>query len=224
MAKDERRRSRRHPVEHVRGTLHAAVSVRIVNLSLTGMAVEADAALRIGKRYAVTLQTGEGSQLDLIGTVVWCHLRGRRATKEAEPVALYAAGLRFEDTLTERASALLGFLEKSAVIDLHTRVCGRFTPLDARAVELRAMHEFDVRTISASGMLLESEFSAPVGTRVAVELPLGGEVVHTSGRVAFVGNTVVVEKRRLVQLGVEFMEMDRRSRAALEAFIASLLA
>lgn len=223
MAKDERRRSRRHPVEHVSGTLHASAAVRIVNLSLSGMAVEADAPLRVGKQYSVTLQAGEGLHLDLAGTVVWCHLRGRRAQEGSEPVTLYAAGLRFEETLTERASALLRFLEKSAVIDLHTRVCGRFTMLDARTVELRATHEFDVRTISASGMLLESEFTAPVGTRIALELPLGGETVHADGRVAFVGDTVVVEKRRLVQIGVEFMEMDGRSRVAIDAFIASLL-
>jgi PilZ domain len=223
MARSERRRSRRHPVENVKGTLHASASVRIMNLSLSGMAVEADAPLRVGKTYTVTLQAGEGSTLELAGSVVWCHLRETRTVDDGPARPIYSGGLSFGDTLTEYATRLLRFLEKSAVIDVHTRVCGRFTMLDECAVDLRTSHDFEVRTISASGLLLESEFTAPVGTIVDLEVPLGRETVHGSGRVAFVGETTVMEKRRLVQLGVEFMELESRSRAALKRFIATLL-
>lgn len=223
MPDEEKRRSPRYPVENLSGTFHVSAPVRIVNLSLTGMAVETAAPLRVGRVYSMTLRHGADEALDLQGVVVWCQLRPMGEQGDSDGRAVYVAGIEFDETLTERASSLLRFLEHSAVIDLHTRIAGRFAVLDRTSADLRIEHAFLVRTISRHGVFLESEFSAPVDSVVDLELDLEGELVRTRGRVAFARQASVEDKQRISQLGVEFVHLDGSGQDVLERFIAKLI-
>jgi Tfp pilus assembly protein PilZ len=220
---NEKRRSPRYPVERVTGKLHVLAEARILNMSLTGMAVETTSPMRIGRTYAVTLRHAEDATVRLSGTVVWCHLSGLRETTAGERVPVYHAGVEFGDTLTEKAEELVRFLERSAVVDVEKRISGRFTLDLNEPARLVAEVAFVVRTISAHGLLLETDSPFSLGAIVDMEIDLAGTVARTRGRVAFAREVAGAGGERISQLGVEFLELGQVDQARIESFIAGLL-
>ena len=133
---DERRRSPRYQVQNVRGTMHIAADARIINMSLTGMSVSSNSPMRIGRTYALTLKHGDGLELKLQGTVMWCHLRAISSSAREGAGPLYEAGIRFDDVLNDKALNLVHFLEESAMIAPTQRLAGRFKVTAGQEVNL----------------------------------------------------------------------------------------
>lgn len=219
----ERRRSPRYPVEGVQGTLHISTGAKILNMSLTGMAVETDTQMRVSRSYSLALRHGEEFVVRLSGTVVWCHLRTLRKTESGETKSVYHAGFRFDDTLTDRAIELTHFLEATAVIAVEQRISGRFKLKFAKPVDLDTAYRFTVKTISASGVLIETDVPAAVGTVFDMETDLHGVTLEARGRVANSREVSDAQQGRVSLLGIEFVQMQDRDRRALEEFIASHL-
>jgi c-di-GMP-binding flagellar brake protein YcgR len=219
----ERRRHARHPVNDVKGTLHISTGARIINMSVTGMAVETDTQMRVGRSYSVTLKHGADFVLRLSGTVVWCHLRGIRKTDAGDTRSVYHAGFRFENILTEKAQELTRFLEATAIIALDTRISGRFKLKITEPVDLDTEYAFVVKTISASGLLLETETAPPEGSVFDMEIHLHGAVLETKGRIVHAREVNDPATGRKTQIGVEFVETSETDRRAIEDFIAHQL-
>jgi hypothetical protein len=219
----ERRRHPRHPVNDVKGMLHFSTGAKILNKSVTGMAVETDTQMRVGRSYSVTLKHGVDFVLKLAGTVVWCHLRGIRKTDAGDTRSVYHAGFRFEDVLTEKAQELTRFLEATAIIALDTRISGRFKLKLTEPVDLDSEYAFVVKTISASGLLLETEAAPPEGTVFDMEIHLHGATLQTKGRIVHTRDVNEAASGRKTQIGVEFVETAETDRRAIEEFIARQL-
>lgn len=219
----ERRRHPRHPVDDVKGTLHFTSGAKIINMSLTGVAVETDTQARVGRSYSLTLKHGTDFVLKLLGTVVWCHLRGIRKTDGGDTRSVYHAGFRFDDILTEKAQELTRFLEATAIIALDTRISGRFKLKLTEPVDLDTEYPFVVKTISASGLLLETETAPPEGSIFDMEFHLRGAVLQTSGRIVHAREVSDPKTGRITQIGVEFVESAEADRRAIEDFIARQL-
>lgn len=219
----ERRRQPRHQVNDVKGTLHTSAGAKIINMSLTGVAVETDTQMRVGRSYSLTLKHGTDFVLSLAGTVVWCHLRGIRKTDGGETRSVYHAGFRFDDILTEKAQELTRFLEATAIIALDTRISGRFKLKLTEPVELDTEYPFVVKTISALGLLLETETAPPEGTTFEMEVHLHGAVLQTWGRIVHSREVNNPKTGRITQIGVEFVESAEADRRAIEEFIARQL-
>ena len=111
-----KRRGPRYAVEDVQGTLHFNTEARVLNVSLSGVALETSLPVRVGRTYTVTLRHDDEETVSLTGTVVWCHLRETRKNHLGESLPIYAAGLAFNDTLTEGANSLIRFLQRAAII------------------------------------------------------------------------------------------------------------
>ena len=76
-----RSRQRRHPryqVRDVRGSFPLQFEVEVLNMSLTGLAVECPRPLEIGREYEFILQTGDDG-VELNADVQWCRGRQRSA-------------------------------------------------------------------------------------------------------------------------------------------------
>jgi len=219
----ERRRSPRHPVGDVEGTLHISTGAKILNMSVTGMAVETDTQMRVGRSYSLTLRHADDFVLRLSGTVIWCHLRGVRKTETGQTMSVYHAGFRFEDVLTEKAEELTRFLEATAIIALDTRISGRFKLKLTEPVNLDTEYRFVVKTISASGILIEAETPLPAGTVFDLEIHLHGAVLQTKGRVVHARDATAADGARATQVGLEFVETAETDRHAIEEFIARQL-
>jgi len=220
----ERRRAPRYPVRDVHGTLILSASATILNMSLTGMAVESRANLRVGRRYRLQLSRGDGGPITLAGTVVWCHLRETRGGDDGERAPVYEAGIAFQDVLSEKATELLAFLRESAIITLQERLTGRFRLQIEQPIDLDSEYEFEVKTISASGMLIETDISPEPDSLFQMKVQLDGGTMSACGRVAFLRNVAEQDKRRITAIGIEFIDMSDADRAALEGFIARQIA
>jgi len=215
---NERRRGSRYPVQDVTGTLLFHTEARILNLSISGLAVECTSPLRIGRTYTAKLQRGD-HKLELKGKVMWCRLRSTRKAASGEVVPVYTAGIEFEGVLNEQARKLIRFLQKSAVISLETRINGRFQVEGEGAVALDASHDFQVKVLSTTGMLVVTDLAPEVGTVFTLELHLDGSSLRTRGRVAYVEPAGVDPSGSTHQLGIEFEGLSPEGRKAVEAFI-----
>jgi hypothetical protein len=223
-AVENRRRAPRYTVENVRGSFIFSVDARILNMSLAGMAVETASNLRVGRSYGFRLAHAAAEGLQLTGSVVWCHLREIRKGAGGERAPVYEAGILFEDILSPRAGELLAFLRNSAIVPLQQRLTGRFRLRQVSAISLETDYEFVVRTISASGMLIETELLPALGSVFEMRVQLNGDTLVASGRVAFVREAGEREQQQQVAVGVEFVAMSQEDRLALEHFIGRQLA
>ena len=203
--------------------LHLAAEAKILNMSLTGMAVETDAQMKVGRTYSLTLKHGSDRDLRLAGSVVWCHLRGLRRNQTGDSKTVYEAGICFQEALTEQAADLARMLGATAVIAVEKRISGRFKVNVAEPVSVRSDYHFVVKTISTVGLLIETEAAPPLGTVIEVEMTLNGHTFRGRGRVAHTHEISSADGDHRSQLGVEFVETSAAERAAIEEYIGGHL-
>jgi len=217
-----RRRYRRFEVAGLGGRLVVPMEVRVINLSLGGMALETNGYLQFGRRYSVKLDNG-GRRATLIATVAWCKLRGTRKNPRGEVVPVYRAGLRFQVLAGERLHELWEIIRDHAVVEVDDSVFGRFAPEQPKVVELDSDYRFSVRKLSLSGMLIETDFVPELEARLPLEVLLPESPWEALARVVSVPNLGRRSIGEPTQIGVEFCGLDSESRSALKAYIAGYL-
>jgi hypothetical protein len=217
-----RRRHRRFEVAGLGGRLVVPMEVRVVNLSLGGMALETNDYLQFGRRYTVNLDNGQ-RRVTLNATVAWCKLRQTKKNPSGEVVPVYRAGLRFQVLAGERLHELWEIISDHAVVEVDDSVFGRFAPEQPRVVELDSDYRFSVRKLSQSGMLIETDFVPELEARLPLEVMLPDSPWEALARVASVPNLGRRSIGELTQVGVEFCGLDAESRSALKTYIASFL-
>src|SRR6185503_7562039 len=151
----EARRFRRFDVADVRGSLLLSLDARLLNMSLTGMAIETSSVLKVGGDYWLRLNQ-DGANLRFKTNVKWCHLVRNERDAAGEQRAVYHAGLDFRDGLDENARQVLSFLEKHVVVEVDRRLTGRFSLARAQTAAIGVRHDFEVRRLSLGGMLVET--------------------------------------------------------------------
>lgn len=214
----ERRRHHRYDVRGVRGTLRFPIRVEVLNMSLTGLAVESRKALAIGSKYDLRLHKGREA-IHINADVQWCHLVRTEHTGDSDVSPVYQAGLDFRHVLSAQARELLRFLEHNVVVDVERRIFGRFKLGLGEPIGLDAHHDFLVRKLSFSGMLIETDMTLPVGAAFDLEmdpdklhLKTRGKVVHTDAR-----------EGGGYRAGIQFVHMPPESRQNLKGLIEELL-
>jgi len=190
-------------------------------MSLTGMAVETGAQLRVGRTYSLSIHHGDTGSLRLSGTVVWCHLRALRRSETSETRPVYEAGFSFEEALTDTAVDLARILQAAAVIAVEKRVSGRFKVDVPEPVNLNATYPFVVKTISSVGILIETEASPALNA--VIDIGLKDYHLRVRGRVAHANAADDSAGRKTSQVGVEFLELSADDRRAVEDFIGRRL-
>jgi hypothetical protein len=223
MATRDKRRSPRHQVENVQGTLHFNTEARILNMSLAGLALESPLPVRVGRTYAITLRRDDNETVQMPATVVWCHLREIRKNSLGESQPIYAAGLSFTDTLTDKAGQLIRFLERSAAVTVGQRVTGRFRLSHEQSAVLQSAYEFEIKTISLHGLLLDTELAPQLGAIFDIEIYLPGCTIETRARVAYAKDARLPDRRTISELGMEFVDFSEEDRDRLADYIASEL-
>ncbi len=215
----ERRQHRRYDVRGVRGTLVFPMRVKALNMSLTGLAVEARTALEIGKKYDLKLNNGRET-IEVNVDVQWCHLvrTERRGIADVSPV--YQAGLDFRHVLGRQARELLSFLEHNVVVDVERRIFGRFKIGLDEPVGLDAHHDFRVRQLSFSGMLIETDLMPRVGASFDLEMDPDKLHLKTRGKVI---HAEPMPRESGCRAGIQFLQMPPESRHTLERLIEGLL-
>lgn len=219
---ESRRRYPRYEVVGLGGNLVVPMEVRVLNLSLGGMAVETHDYLRFGRQYSVNLDH-EGRRVTLVATVAWCKLKGTRRQSSGEVAPVYRAGLRFQVLSGERLQELWKIIRGHAVVEVDDSVFGRFAPEQPKVVELDSDYRFSVRKLSLSGMLIETDFVPELDSLLPLEVLLPESRWEAVARVASVPNLGRRSIGEPTQVGVEFCGLDRRRRSELRSYLEGYL-
>ncbi len=215
----ERRRHRRYGVRGVSGILVLPMRVEVLNMSLTGLAAESRKPLEIGRKYDLKLHNGRET-IDVNVDVQWCHLVRTERTGTGDVVPIYQAGLDFRHVLSDQARELLGFLEHNVVVDVERRITGRFKIGLDEPIGLDARHDFRVRQLSFSGMLIETEVAPEIGA--AFDMEMGPDMLHLKTR-GKVFHAEPLLGASCCQAGIQFLQVSPESRLTLERLIEGLL-
>jgi len=178
----ERRSQPRRPVTGVGGLLRVKSEAEVLNLSLTGAAVATASRLAIGETYRLLLRQG-ARRLELGATVARSKLRAPRAA-QATTTPVYEMGLAFLEVLCEQGREVSRFLSEHAEPEIGGRICDRFQPPPGTRAELESQAEFDLLSISPSGLAVETEADLEPGQEVALEVRLGMGFA-TTGKVVY---------------------------------------
>lgn len=216
----DRRRNKRVRLPDRHGSLVVSLDGTVLDISLSGLAVETHT--RLSPQRRLTLRLGDGKRLlRLDGHVVWCFLHGTRTTDSGEQLPVYRAGIQFEDVLSMQARELVDFLEQHAIVTLETRLFGRFRISETDAVEVSSAAEFRVVELDADGLTVETTLGLEPRTGCEVELQLDGSTLTAP--------TSVVEAQRVEgseggwRLRLRFLELDERARQTVQAFLRGAL-
>lgn len=213
----DRRRRKRVQLPSGRGNLVVALDGTVLDISLSGMAVETNTRLAPHRPLALRLGNG-GRSMQLGGKVVWCFLHGTRAMASGEQVPVYRAGIRFENVLSPQARELLEFLESHAIITLETRLFGRFRLADADPVEVSSSAEFKVLELTPDGLTVETALGLDPRSGCEVELQLDGSTVTARTRV-IEAHKLADRQPETWKIRLEFEELPDSERAKISAFV-----
>lgn len=221
----ERRRSPRFSVQHVHGRLVFQVEARLLALGQAGATLELEAPVRVGKAFTLTLRR-DGTVRQAPVVVAGCEAAGSRDDAGGEPVEHFTAEVRWAepDPEADPLSELLEPFEGETSATLGEERSARLRLAAPPPVDLAAVHPLEVRKISRSGMLVDTDLEAELDSRIDLDVGLDSERLDTRGRVAYVIDLPheVADDGRRYRLGIEFEGLGRAELATLDAFLAGL--
>lgn len=218
MRQGERRKHKRYEVREVHGSLLYSTNVRIIDISISGVKIESDRRLDVTKNYTIKIPRGD-DVLKISGKVIWCILTKSLDAVNGEHMPVYHAGLEFPDVFSEKGSDLVSFLKNNVIVQLEERLFGRFKFNPKEPVNLNCEYDFLVKTLSRSGMLIETEVLADRNSNFIMELAIGGRKINFTGRVAHVKQIDGEGNRKIAHLGIQFIDLSVEARETLEQFI-----
>ena len=180
----DRRKSRRIPVPRRDGALEISLDGTVLDISLSGMAIET--ASRLAPRANITLHLHHADgEVSISGHVVWCFLQGTSSGADGDSSPLYRAGIQFEKVLRPQAQSLADFLSAHAIVSSETRLFGRFRVPAEGGVNVTSESGFHVLELTDAGLVVESTLAIEPARGAAVDLRLLAPAI--AGRARVVG-------------------------------------
>jgi hypothetical protein len=219
----ENSENRRHPryiVEDIHGNVLYTSEIEVLNISLDGAAIETARRLEVNREYTFRVNYKDIS-LSMKGHVVWALLTTRLKKDTQVPVPVYRAGVKFTDVLSEKAEALLKFIEENRGKKTTSRLGGiRFTIANAKNITIGLPRQYSVKKLSLSGMLVETEYPLSVDDQFDVELFLNGDAIAIVGRIAYCRE--IDAQRSHYDIGIEFVTLKDGDKELLQQFLGTL--
>jgi hypothetical protein len=197
--------------------------VKLIDMSLGGVAIKADRKVNIGKECLMMLGY-EGKHIHVKGIVTRSALSEIEEKADGETVTVYSVGIFFKD---ESAGMVEEFLDsignnmKTQVPEqadwLYSDILFRITTANEKVLNLPT--QFGVKDISQKGIIIQTDLQLKIDSVVLLELSIG-----TCDPVSFVGKVVSCrvpqDKTPLnYNIGVEFSELTERDKSLLKRFI-----
>lgn len=203
--------------------------LKILNMSIGGVALQTDKRMTVGSQYTLKIES-KGKILNVKGVVVWSVLGESIRDTRDNIIPIYTAGMKFTDTSPEKTGEIVNFIEAhkrdiDKEIDLHSpsglRLHVRVHIEDPERAVLDFHGGHQVRNLSLGGMLIESEHSLEIGSKLPLEITLSGnETIKVSGRVV---SCISMKNSdpECYHVGIEFSDMPAKDRKILKAFLLS---
>ncbi len=215
----ERRSHKRYEVDNVEGEVTYSFDVKIINMSLEGMAIETSKMLGIDKNYSIKLHNHDKTIL-IDGQIVWSRLQRTVRTETGDVVPIYRSGIRFNKIFTKRADDIANFIESNRIMTLEKRILGRFRVKNDKA-QIDSPMDFIVKKISLSGMLIETFLPMKIDEHYDMSIKLDDKKrINFLGRVAHI--MAPENGTKAYKVGIEFKRLSTSDREILRKYLLSL--
>ena len=199
-----------------------ADKVEIIDISLGGIALITDRRLNVGKEYSIRLGD-KGKSIDLKGIIVRCELSKIEERGNGERIPIYTAGMMLKNVSPEKIGYFLNLIEQhkkeEVPVAVDRRLNVRFCITTPREKTLSFPAQFTVKKISLSGMLIQTEQSLEIESKIPMGLSLKADnPVNFIGRVASCRMTED-KGQAYYEIGVEFTDLTDKDRKLLQTFI-----
>jgi c-di-GMP-binding flagellar brake protein YcgR len=227
-----KRRHKRYEVDFIEitGKMMHAKYIKILDMSVGGIAIQTDKRLKIGGEYSITIE-GKGRILNVKVIVAWSSLIKTIRDAENNIIPIYKAGLKFTDISGETVNEIVNFLEdykrdSDKQVDLF-RLNGRRLHVrihieDPEKAALNLPENYNVKNLSRGGMLIESQNVVPIESKFPMALVLNEDkIINFSGRVVSC-RLMQEEERNFYYIGIEFLDISEKDTGILSEFIKFL--
>ncbi len=221
-----RRRYPRLTEPCVSGAIESRLRADLIDVGAGGVRVEAEEPVRRGLEYEVQLDSDR--TLCLSAAPVWNRLvrtEGSRRASSGKPQdvpPVYAAGFKFTEELSrDRRRALGHFLRDHATCAIPKRRPPRYSIAEGTRADLVCRSRFQVRSISLSGMLLESDWFPQDAREISFSLELPRATLPLRGRV--VSRRPALRSADASLVALEFTSLSHAQRRTLDQFLSERL-
>ncbi|UCE78597.1 MAG: PilZ domain-containing protein [Nitrospiraceae bacterium] len=218
---EEKRKFRRYNVDDIHGNMLYSADVHIVNISIDGVLLETTRRLDINREYNLKIKYKE-SILDLKGVVVWSVLSRTDTRPSGENIPIYKTGMRFSHGFSDVTRDVMKFIDENKTETMEKRLVGvRFKVNQPDDATIDASCEYEVKKLSLSGMLIETDRLLDIDSRHDINISLNQREIAVIGRIV---NCVEVMKEDLkkYEIGIEFMEITEEDKKRIINFLNSL--
>jgi hypothetical protein len=217
----ENRKSKRYTVDGISGNVLNIADLDILNISIDGAAIETPRRLELNREYTFKIISLD-SILHLKGRVVWALLISREEKASSKIIPVYRVGIKFSETLNEKANILLNFIEEHKIKALEHRLVGmRFKIAESADIKLQYPYGYKVNKISLSGMLIKTEYPLDLNSSYSIELFIRDRQLNVVGKVANCEKNDS-EKGPSYDIGIEFVMMLDEDIDVLKDFLQTL--
>jgi c-di-GMP-binding flagellar brake protein YcgR len=227
----ERRRYKRFAVGimEMNGKMTFARHVKILDISVGGVALKASRRLNLGNEYTLRIEYQERA-LTVKGTVIWSLIGESIKNSRGERIPVYTSGLKFRDISEEKIQEIIGFMkqykensaEKTGAMLSGFRRSVRVHIRTPEAAVLNFPENYRVKELSLGGMLIESEQKPDLESSIPMEMTFADDkTIYFWGRIASF-NLVKEREIEHYKMGIEFLDMPEKDRDMLNKFVGLL--
>jgi hypothetical protein len=218
---NESRRHKRYAVDGIHGNVLYPADLEVLNISIEGAAIETTKRLDLNREYVLKIKHKD-VVLNLRGRVIWALLTYREKKGSENIIPVYRAGVRFTDTLNEKTKLLLNFIEENKIRTLEKRLVGvRFKIAVPQNSRIDYPYKYEVKKMSLSGMLVETEYPLDLNNNYDIELFLDTNLLNIVGRIV---NCVAVESEigTKYDVGIEFIKLSDKNKELIKNFLDTI--
>lgn len=206
----------------LKGKMSLSDKVEILDIGLGGVVLKADRRLNPGREYTIKLQD-KGKTLNVTGIIVRSELKGIEARDNGESVSIYAVGMQFKDVSADHVADFLKSIvqnqKETVPLPEERRLNLRFQIADLNEHILSYPANFNVKTISLSGMLIQTDQALAIESNVPTELSLNdGTSVNFIGRIVSCHMDENMGQTHY-DIGSEFIDLTDKDKTLLQTFI-----
>jgi hypothetical protein len=228
----DRRRHKRFKLEgaEVNGEMLFRKEVKVLDMSMSGISLQTDRQLKIGREYLLNLQD-EDKIISVKAMVVRSTLSESRAEDSGDVIPLYLVGMQFLNLSDEKINEIIQFIDNYKTGDqakiktngkMEQRKSTRFEMnVDGKTV-LNFQELYKVKVISLNGMLIDSSHFLNIEDKLHMKIifPQDKMIVFV-GRVASCSEKGEGDQKRY-DIGIEFIEMSEEHRETLKEFFENI--
>ena len=220
--KSEQRRNKRYIVEGVCGNVLYTSDVDVMNISTDGAAIETKKRLELNREYIFKINYA-GTFINIKGKVAWATLISKEDKETNATIPVYRVGITFTNITANHKSLLQNFIEEHKVSISKQRLRGvRFQISHSDDIKIDVPHEYKVKKISLSGMLVETDYPLALESQHDIELYLNEQLLRILGRVAYCQILDIDNEKSLHAIGIEFVSLADTDKDFLSKFLGSV--